>query len=1049
MVHSHNFYELYQQTFQKYTELYGKQVCVFLQKGSFYEFYGQQDPKTLQHLNTGKAIIDFLGVVLHTYPDDGPNGTTGHYGGVPTSHLDKWAGKLTQAGWTVVVIDEIKNGAGVVSKREVTQVLSAGTHVASAETARAFILAALWLKERAAASGQPLEFGVAAADLTTGQVYLYEGVATGTLHAWHTDDLRHFFQVHPPKELVLQIPVALSDIQYDIEGLRRTFHIPSAPIHIRVREQVQPQTNALDLPTAREDYMRQMFQPRTALPLRTWLRLQTDGASLQERALTSLLRFAEDHAPKLASCLQAPQVWHPTQNLQIINNALTQLNLIGSTPDQQCVEHLFATPQTAMGKRSLTMRLCSPVANAEAIRARQEEVSWILEASKAQQKEIEAALSLMYDIARLHRTIVRGTIQAADVLQLFQSYRSAEHLWSALKNSPFTAVAAVTADIQEKIQHCLTEFTALFDTEKAAKAQETPDEVGFLQTTVGPKTAEAENRVAEIYRKASLWLKNLAEFCKVKPDSVSYKPTEKNMFCIHTTKTTVKTIETTIKNAVTDLEYQKRDYSKLAYKTLTSAARIEHPALDKFQEELDSAKSLLARMMAAEVPAACIQYLTQTRECWQPIEDWVVNVDLALTMAKTAQQQGWVKPTILDTTDATEASRVEIENLRHPLIEVQKRQSKYVTHNISLGGQEKEQGWLLYGMNASGKSSLMKAIGLAVLLAQVGSYVPATAMTLRPFHRLATRILNQDNLWAGLSSFAVEMSELREILQVADHQTLVLGDELCAGTESVSGTAIVAAGILHLHKAGSRFVLATHLHDLMKVKQVTSLPALHVYHLHVEYDKVRDILVYHRTLRPGPGSSMYGLEVAKALHLPTDMIDMAFQMRREILGEAAIEDAAKSAWNNDLVRRMCSTCGKRAVKELEVHHLEERSAAQGQRNQDGTALNHIRNLATLCETCHDKHHAGSLLVGPVEDTSAGPIRQITDLSQYKFVAAEAAAPGKSKRPGFSEEEITAIQKTVRERSGLSSKLLVFQIQRDHGIQISEAQLKTLQKKGMM
>jgi DNA mismatch repair protein MutS len=1045
MVHSHNFYELYQQTFKKYTELYGKQVCVFLQKGSFYEFYGQQDPKTLQHINTGKEIIDFLGVVLHTYPNDGPGGTIGYYGGVPTSHLDKWAGKLTQAGWTVVVIDEVKNGSGAVSKREVSQVLSAGTHVASAENARAFILAALWLKERVATQGQPLEFGVAAADLTTGQVYLYEGVATGTVHAWHTDDLRHFFQVHPPKELVLHIPVALSDIQHDLEGLRRTLHIPSAPIHIRVREQA-PQSNALDLPTTREDYMRQMFQPRTALPLRTWLRLQTDGSSLQERAIVALLRFAEDHAPKLASCLQAPNVWHPTHNLQIINNALTQLNMIGSTPDQQCVEQLFVSPQTAMGKRSLTMRLCSPVANAEAIRARQEEVSWILDAPKNQQKEIEAALSLMYDIARLHRTIVRGTIQAADVLQLFQSYKSAEHLWSTLKNSPFVAAA----DMQQKIQQCLAEFTVLFDTEKAARAQETPDEVGFLQNSVGPKTAVAENRVAEIYSKANTWLKTLTEFTKIKADSVSYKPTEKNMFCIHTTKTVQKAVETFIKNAVTDPDYQKRDYSKLTYKTLTSAARIEHPALEKFQEELDSAKSLLARMMSAEVPAACIQYLTQTRECWQPIEDWVINVDLALTMAKTSQQQGWVKPTILNTTDSTEPSHVEIENLRHPLIEVQKRQSKYVTHNISLGGNDQGQGWLLYGMNASGKSSLMKAIGLAVLLAQVGSYVPATAMVLRPFHRLATRILNQDNLWAGLSSFAVEMSELREILQVADHQTLVLGDELCAGTESISGTAIVAAGIQHLHKAGSRFVLATHLHDLMKLKEVTELPALCVFHLHVEYDKVRDILIYHRTIRPGPGSSMYGLEVAKALHLPTDMIEAAFQMRRKLLGEAAIEDATKSAWNSEHVRRMCSICGERVVRDLEVHHLEERAAAQGQRNQDGTALNHVRNLATLCQTCHDKHHAGTLIVGPVEDTSAGPIRQITDLSQYKFVGKEEAEKAvKSKRPGFSEEEITAIQKTVRERSGLSSKLLVFQIQRDHGIQISEAQLKTLQKKGIL
>ena len=1041
MVHSHNFYNLYQTTYDTYSNQYGRQVCVFLQKGSFYEIYGQQDPTTHVHLNTGKECMDIFSIQIHTYENDAPEGRTGFYGGVPVYTLDKWAGKLTQKGWTVVVIDEVKNGAGTVSKREVSQVLSAGTHIASAERDRTFILASLWFHDRLTTNQAPA-FGVAAADLSTGQVFLYEGFGTGTANEWHMDDLRHFFQVYPPKELVFQIPRVYASLQTELEKLRRSLHIPSAPIHIRIRD-ATPTT--LDNSVAREEYMRKTFQPRSALPLRTWLRIATDGSSLHERALVSLLRFAEDHAPKLASCLQAPQIWHPTQNVQIINNALTQLNLIGSTPEQQCVHDLFVSPQTAMGKRSLTSRLCSPIIDTSIIRARQEEIQWILDSPKQQQKEIEASLSLLYDISRIHRTIVRGTIQATDCLQLFQSYVSIVHLRNILHNSPFES----PLELPTQIQHCLTEFTALFDTEKARKAQQTTDETGFLQNAVGPKSAEAEDKISAIFRQANGWLAKLTEFSGVKVDAVSYKPTEMNNFCIHTTKTVQKTIEHAMKQSSMNPVYITQQYNNLSYKTLTSAARIEHPQVDKFQEELDVAKRCLARMMAAEVPAACIQYCTNTREFWQGIEDWVVNVDLALSMAKTSQQQGWVKPTILDTEDPTEPSRVEIENLRHPLIEVQRRQSKYVTHTISLGADSShDQGWLLYGMNASGKSSLMKAIGLAVLLAQVGSYVPATTMTLRPFHRLATRILNQDNLWAGLSSFAVEMSELREILQVADHQTLVLGDELCAGTESISGTAIVAAGIQHLHKAGARFVLATHLHDLMKLKEVTNLKGLCVFHLHVEYDKVNDCLIYHRTIRPGAGSSMYGLEVAKALHLPTDMIDAAFHMRRKLLGEDAIEDAKQSAWNTDCMRQSCGACGEKVSHLLEVHHIEERAAARpGQRNKDGTALNHIRNLVTLCQTCHDKHHAGLLEVGSVEDTSIGPVRTVTDLSRFKHIPQE--EPVKSRKTGFTAEEITAIKQTVDANPRLSSKLLVFQIQRDHEIQISEAQLKTLQKKGLL
>jgi DNA mismatch repair protein MutS len=1021
MVHSHDFYTLYQKTYEKYTSLYG-QVCVFLQKGSFYEIYGQQDPVTLRQLNTGREVLDLLSLQIHTYPEDGPNKTTGFYGGIPIYTLDKWASKLTSNGWSVVVIDEKKNGAGKVTSREVTQVLSAGTHIDSAESNKSFFLASLWIETR---PQDPPLFGVAAADLTTGQVFLYEGSATGKADVWHTDDLRHFFQVHPPKELLLffrGVPLEL-----DEETLRRTLYIPKAPIHQKCANPEQQGT--LENSVAREDYLQRLFQPRTALSFRTWLRCAQDGSSRQERALTTLLRFAEDHAPKLADCLQAPSVWHPKQSLQVINNALTQLNLIGNQ-DQQCVEDLFAKPLTAMGKRDLTGRLCSPLSDSAKILQRQREIEWLLNNSDFQ-KDIEIGLISIYDISRLHRHIIRGTVKAADVIQLHQSYQSILLLWKVIQCSPFSENAEICNSTEECLNAVLTEF----DIAKAIRALDKEGELGFLLDSVGKKTAEAEKRVAEIYQEATKWLHTFLDLVGATKDSVYFKPTEKNMFCIHTTKNVLKVIESTVKK--TDLG----PYKGISFKTLTSSARIEHTSLDRFQEQLDSAKMALGRCLESEVAASCVRLSMATRHLWKPIEEWVTNLDLAFSMAKTSRQQGWVKPQI-ETDEGS--SRIKIENLRHPLIECQKRQSKYVTHNISLGYEDSGQGWLLYGMNASGKSSLMKAIGLATLLAQVGSYVPATSMTLRPFRKIATRILNQDNLWAGLSSFAVEMSELREILSVADDTTLILGDELCAGTESISGTAIVAAGIQHLYKCGSRFVLATHLHDLMKLPQVTSLQSLKVFHLHVEYDPIRDILVYHRTLREGAGSSMYGLEVAKALHLPRDMIEAAFEMRRSLLGTTSIEEAATSTWNADIKRSTCSACGETYTEKLEVHHLQERHESKGGRNKDGTALNHIRNLTTLCEKCHDKHHAGELYVGPVEDTSEGPKRSVIDFSKYKHVETQQV---KKARSPFTDEQIAEIADFIKRTPGLTPRLWCFQIRSELQIEISEAQFKNLQKKG--
>jgi DNA mismatch repair protein MutS len=434
--------------------------------------------------------------------------------------------------------------------------------------------------------------------------------------------------------------------------------------------------------------------------------------------------------------------------------------------------------------------------------------------------ELKTALSLIADTARLHRSIQRGTIRSADVVHYSQSYRSAIHLSKLLITTPFNQ------NLQQTLESTLQEFELIFDVEKARKEDQ---DLGFLQSSIGPKSEQAEKKAKDILTKADTWLSTLKKAVNDPQfdEGAYFKPTDKSMFILHSTKSAQRKLEAMLK--------QTKTYPKLSIKSLTSNSRIEDPALDALEAELDAARGQLKRCLALEVPQACILYSQATRDSWQQVEDWIVNIDLCLSMARTAIEHGWTQPVL----EANHQSRVKIDNLRHPLIEAQKTQSKYVTHSISLGHED--TGWLLYGMNASGKSSLMKAIGIAVLLAQVGSYVPATSMTITPFHKIATRILNQDNLWAGLSSFAVEMSELRDIFQVADNMTLVLGDELCSGTESISATAIVAAGIEWLHKCGTRFVLATHLHDLTRLQRITTLPTLRIWHLHVEYDRVRDI----------------------------------------------------------------------------------------------------------------------------------------------------------------------------------------------------------------
>ena len=161
-----------------------------------------------------------------------------------------------------------------------------------------------------------------------------------------------------------------------------------------------------------------------------------------------------------------------------------------------------------------------------------------------------------------------------------------------------------------------------------------------------------------------------------------------------------------------------------------------------------------------------------------------------------------------------------------------KTEIEYIPNDITLG----ENGILLYGTNACGKSTLMKSIGLTLIMAQAGFFVPCKECVYSPYTQIFTRILNNDNIFKRQSSFAVEMSELRGILKRADNHSLVLGDEVCSGTETTSALSIVSAGLKTLSDLKCSFIFTSHLHQLMDIQIVKSLTTLQVFRLKIEYN---------------------------------------------------------------------------------------------------------------------------------------------------------------------------------------------------------------------
>jgi DNA mismatch repair protein MutS len=340
-------------------------------------------------------------------------------------------------------------------------------------------------------------------------------------------------------------------------------------------------------------------------------------------------------------------------------------------------------------------------------------------------------------------------------------------------------------------------------------------------------------------------------------------------------------------------------------------------------------------------------------------------------------------------------SLIQVEGLRHVLIEHIQQREIYVANDVSLGEEGEGRGWLVYGTNAVGKTSFIRAVGIAVIMAQAGFYVPCSAFVFRPYRAIYTRILGNDNLFKGMSSFDVEMSELRVILREADSRSLILGDELCSGTEMESALSIFVASLEHLVSVKCSFLFATHFHEIVYYSEIEKMKkegGIALKHLTVHYDAESGKLVYDRRLKEGAGTALYGLEVCKSLYLPVAFIDRAYEIRKKyggyvggrrmvyvdeggggggddgsIIGGGGsvggnsmirLEDSP-SVYNSHKIRGVCEKC-RREMGE-EIHHKVPQKMANARGmivGERGEVFhkNHKANLMSLCHTCHLQEH---------------------------------------------------------------------------------------------
>ena len=332
------------------------------------------------------------------------------------------------------------------------------------------------------------------------------------------------------------------------------------------------------------------------------------------------------------------------------------------------------------------------------------------------------------------------------------------------------------------------------------------------------------------------------------------------------------------------------------------------------------------------------------------IIEYITLLDIMTTNAHVAKKYKYCKP-VLDFTSDT-ISFFDAKDMRHPLIEQINTEEVYVPNDVSLG--KDPLGILLYGTNAVGKTSLIRAIGITVTMAQCGMYVPCSSFTYAPYHTIFTRILGNDNIFKGMSTFDVEMSELLKIIENGDKHSLILGDEICSGTETISATSIITSTVQWLYKRDMSFMFATHFHEISDREEITSLRKLVLKHMTIRYDQSTGKLVYGRKLRPGAGKSLYGLEVCKSLGFPDEMIQNAQSLRNKYnpnMADRSILSLVKDTpYSSEKTRILCENCKKNPA--IDMDHIREQSESNKDGFIEGFHKNHPANLQALCKSCH-------------------------------------------------------------------------------------------------
>ena len=574
-------------------------------------------------------------------------------------------------------------------------------------------------------------------------------------------------------------------------------------------------------------------------------------------AAGALLRYLRELQPGGLPHLARPVMERPGGTMPLDEMTRRNLELVeslrASDDTSGTLLSVLDRTHTPMGARLLRQWVLAPLTARAAIEARLDAVTAFVTEALAR-GALREALDGVRDVERLAGRTAAGRATPRDLRSLGDSLSRLPGVAGALKRSGRGGVLAEitdawddAADLALELQRTLVARPPLqfSDGETIAVGVDAElDEVRTIAT--GGKDAIAALQAAE----------------RTRTGIGSLKVGFNRVFGYY--------IEVT--NANRDLvpeDYQRRQ-------TLTGAERYVTPALKEFEEKvLHATERIEAR--ERELFEALRSRVGAAIRRLQSIAGRLAQLDALASLAEVAAREGYVRPSI------DEGTALEIVRGRHPVVERMMPREQFIPNDVTLTPDARMI--ILTGPNMAGKSTILRQIGLLVLMAQMGSYVPAASARVGIADRVFTRVGASDNLVRGQSTFMVEMSETSAILHTATARSLVLLDEIGRGTATWDGLSIAWAVSEHLHEqVGCKTVFATHYHELTQLAD----EFVSVRNYNVAVQEVEDRILFLHRLKPGGADRSYGIEVGRLAGLPAPVIARARALLRVLEGEQIV-----------------------------------------------------------------------------------------------------------------------------------------------------------------